>query len=167
MQSGHTCLAWWLHGEDGAPQPWRIAGWASGFWCARSSPLPKPPLPFGYVQRRAWRRSRGIAGARLQQQLAPSSDGGNRAALAWEGTAARGADGGNSLTSLGSHSGKRCSVADCWAEAHVKNARMTLTIKLDGTWSSFQPANSAPPLSVIGSAIAPSARMRVIAWALG
>ena len=45
------------------------------------------------------------------------------------------------------------------AEAHVKIARMTLTIKLDGNWSSFQLANSTPPLSVTGSAIAPSARM--------
>ena len=48
----------------------------------------------------------------------------------------------------------------CWAEAHQKIARMTLTIKLDRNWSSFQLANSAPPLSVTGSAIAPSARMR-------
>ena len=32
---------------------------------------------------------------------------------------------------------------------------MTLTIKLDGNWSSFQLANSAPPLSVTDSAIAP------------
>ena len=30
----------------------------------------------------------------------------------------------------------------------------------NGNWSSFQLANSAPPLSVTGSAIAPSARMR-------
>ena len=36
---------------------------------------------------------------------------------------------------------------------------MTLTIKLDGNWSSFQLANSTPPLSVTGSAIAPSARV--------
>ena len=36
---------------------------------------------------------------------------------------------------------------------------MTLTIKLDGNWSSFQLANSTPPLSVTDSAIAPSARM--------
>ena len=48
---------------------------------------------------------------------------------------------------------------DCWAEAPIKIARMTLTIKLDGNWSSFQLANSAPPLSVTDSAIAPSARM--------
>ena len=46
-----------------------------------------------------------------------------------------------------------------WAEARVKIARMTLTIKLAGNWSSFQLANSAPPLSVTDSAIAPSARM--------
>ena len=53
------------------------------------------------------------------------------------------------------------SIGNCgsWAEARVKIARMTLTIKLDGNWSSFQLANSAPPLSVTGSAIAPSARM--------
>ena len=37
---------------------------------------------------------------------------------------------------------------------------MTLTIKLDGNWSSFQLANSAPPLSVTDSAIAPSARIK-------
>ena len=47
----------------------------------------------------------------------------------------------------------------CWAEAPIKIARMTLTIKLDGNWSSFQLANSAPPLSVTDSALAPSARM--------
>lgn len=47
----------------------------------------------------------------------------------------------------------------CWAEARLKIARMTLTIKLDGNWSSFQLANSAPPLSVTDSALAPSARM--------
>jgi len=46
-----------------------------------------------------------------------------------------------------------------WAEALLKIARMTLTIKRDGNWSSFQLANSAPPLSVTDSAIAPSARM--------
>ena len=38
---------------------------------------------------------------------------------------------------------------------------MTLTIKLDRNWSSFQLANSAPPLSVTDSAIAPSARMQL------
>ena len=49
---------------------------------------------------------------------------------------------------------------DCsWAEARIKIARMTLTIKLDRNWRSFQLANSAPPLSVTDSAIAPSARM--------
>ena len=47
----------------------------------------------------------------------------------------------------------------CWAEAPVKIARMTLTIKLDGNWSSFQLANNTPPLSVTGSVIAPSARI--------
>ena len=36
---------------------------------------------------------------------------------------------------------------------------MTLTIKLDRNWSSFQLANSALPLSVTSSAIAPSARI--------
>ena len=46
-----------------------------------------------------------------------------------------------------------------WAEAHIKIARMTLTIKLDRNWNSFQLANSTPPLSVTDSAIAPSARM--------
>ena len=51
----------------------------------------------------------------------------------------------------------------CWAEAPVKIARMTLTIKLDGNWSSFQLANNTPPLSVTGSVIAPSAR--ILAWA--
>ena len=53
----------------------------------------------------------------------------------------------------------------CWAEAPIKIARMTLTIKLDGNWSSFQLANSAPPLSVTDSAIAPSARMQLQAGA--
>ena len=46
-----------------------------------------------------------------------------------------------------------------WAEARVKIARMTLTIKLDRNWSSFQLANRAPPLSVTDSAVAPSGRM--------
>ena len=41
---------------------------------------------------------------------------------------------------------------------------MTLTIKRDGNWSSFQLANSALPLSVTSSAIAPSARMK---WPAG
>ena len=47
----------------------------------------------------------------------------------------------------------------CWAEAPIKIARMTLTIKLDGNWSSFQLANNTSPLSVTDSIIAPSARM--------
>ena len=38
-------------------------------------------------------------------------------------------------------------------------ARVTLTIKLDRNWNSFQLANRAPPLSVTDSSIAPSARM--------
>ena len=46
-----------------------------------------------------------------------------------------------------------------WAEAHIQIGRMTLTIKLDGNWNSSQLADSAPPLSVTGSAPAPSARM--------
>ena len=50
-------------------------------------------------------------------------------------------------------------VPKCWAEAPIKIARMTLTIKLDGNWNSFQLANNTPPLSVTGSVIAPSARM--------
>ena len=54
---------------------------------------------------------------------------------------------------------RRIKVYICWAEARIEIARMTLTIKLDGNWSSFQLANSTPPLSVTGSAIAPSARM--------
>jgi hypothetical protein len=36
---------------------------------------------------------------------------------------------------------------------------MTLTIKLDGNWNSFQLANNTPPLGVTGSVIAPSARI--------
>ena len=48
-----------------------------------------------------------------------------------------------------------------WAELHIKLARMTLTIKLDRNWNSFQFANSAPPLSVTDSANSPSARMPV------
>jgi hypothetical protein len=43
-----------------------------------------------------------------------------------------------------------------WAEAHIQVARTTLMIKLDRTWNTFKLANSAPPLSVIDSAIAPS-----------
>ena len=69
---------------------------------------------------------------------------------------------------LGAAVGTRCdnsaksasiTIRFCWAEAPIKIAIMTLTIKLDGNWSSFQLANSAPPLSVTDSAIAPSARM--------
>ena len=52
-----------------------------------------------------------------------------------------------------------CLRIHCWAEARIKIARMTFTIKLDGNWSSFQLANSAPPLSVTDSAFAPSARI--------
>ena len=54
----------------------------------------------------------------------------------------------------------------CMAKARIKMARMTLTIKLDRNWSSFQLANSAPPLSVTDSAIAPSARMEHFVVAL-
>ena len=46
-----------------------------------------------------------------------------------------------------------------WAEALVKIASMTLTIKLDGNWSRFQLANTTHPLSVVGSVIAPSAML--------
>ena len=42
-----------------------------------------------------------------------------------------------------------------WAEAPIKIARMTLTIKLDRNWNSLQLANSAPPLGITDSAIAP------------
>ena len=56
---------------------------------------------------------------------------------------------------------RMCYVEWCsWAEARLKIARMTLTIKRDGNWSSFQLANSALPLSVTSSAIAPSARIK-------
>ena len=48
-----------------------------------------------------------------------------------------------------------------WAGDHIQIASMTLTIKLDRNWNSFQPTNSAPPLTVTDSAIAPSARMPV------
>ena len=48
----------------------------------------------------------------------------------------------------------------CWAEARIKTARMTLTIKLDKIWNSCQIANSAPPLSVTDRAITPSAKIR-------
>ena len=46
-----------------------------------------------------------------------------------------------------------------WAEGNMQVARMTLTIKPDRTWNSLTLANSALPLSVTDSAIAPSARM--------
>lgn len=54
-----------------------------------------------------------------------------------------------------------------WAEARVKIARMTLTIKLDRNWNSFQLANNTPPLSVTGSVIAPSARIGQMRACLG
>ena len=57
---------------------------------------------------------------------------------------------------------ERAGQCNCWAEAPVKIARKTLTIKLDRNWSSFQLANNTPPLSVTGSVIAPSARMNAI-----
>ena len=56
-------------------------------------------------------------------------------------------------------SNPQCNNNKCWAEAPIKIARMTLTIKLDRNWSSFQLANNTPPLSVTGSVIAPSARI--------
>ena len=64
----------------------------------------------------------------------------------------------NDAAATGSRGGG-CGAAGSWAEAPIKIARMILTIKLDGNWNSFQLANSAPPLSVTDSAIAPSARM--------
>ena len=48
-----------------------------------------------------------------------------------------------------------------WAEAQIQIERMTLTIKLDRSWNSFQLTSSAPPLTVTDSAIAPSARVPV------
>ena len=54
-----------------------------------------------------------------------------------------------------------------WAEARIKITRMTLTIKLDRNWSSFQLANNTPPLSVTGSVIAPSARMNMTSIIFG
>ena len=54
---------------------------------------------------------------------------------------------------------RECAQECSWAEARIKIARMTLTIKLDRNWSRFQLANSAPPLSVTDSTIAPSTRM--------
>ena len=43
----------------------------------------------------------------------------------------------------------------------IKKLREESQTQLDGNWSSFQLANSTPPLGVIGNAIAPSARMAV------
>ena len=48
-----------------------------------------------------------------------------------------------------------------WAEAHIQIASMTLTIKLDRNWHSFQLTSSAPPLTISDSDIAPSARLPV------
>jgi len=58
----------------------------------------------------------------------------------------------SSVTNLACHRMSRTSLA-CWAEARLKIARMTLTIKLDGNWRSFQLANSA--LSVTDIALLP------------
>ena len=41
----------------------------------------------------------------------------------------------------------------------IKKLREGSQTQLDGNWSSFQLANSTPPLGVIGNAIAPSARI--------
>ena len=60
-----------------------------------------------------------------------------------------------------------CSRKERWAEAREKIARMTLTIKLDRNWNSFQLANSTPPLSVTDSAIAPSARIEMHVMSVG
>ena len=49
-----------------------------------------------------------------------------------------------------------------WAEARIKIARMTLTIKLDRNWNTFQLANCASPLGVTDNAIAHSARMSFV-----
>ena len=56
---------------------------------------------------------------------------------------------------------------DVGPKAYQKMASMVLTIKLDRNWSSFQLANSAPPLSVTDSAIAPSARMNISSASTG
>lgn len=50
----------------------------------------------------------------------------------------------------------------CWAGAHLQMARLTLTIKLDNTWGSFQEALREPPRSVSDCALAPSARMTLL-----
>ncbi|MGB1607069.1 MAG: hypothetical protein ACPIOQ_80835, partial [Promethearchaeia archaeon] len=47
-----------------------------------------------------------------------------------------------------------------WAEAHIKIARMTLTIKLDGNWSSFQLAIIWHRMDLTCTDIAPSAKMK-------
>ena len=54
-----------------------------------------------------------------------------------------------------------CACAGCssWGHPRIKIARMTLTVKLNRNWSSFQLANCTPPLSVTGSTIAPSTRI--------
>ena len=49
-----------------------------------------------------------------------------------------------------------------WADARIKIARMTLTIRLDGNWKSFQPAISASPINVTDNALAPSARLKTV-----
>ena len=66
------------------------------------------------------------------------------------------------LVTMSSHRRRILACATCpsWAEARIKIARMTLTVKLNRNWSSFQLANCTPPLSVTGSTIAPSTRMR-------
>ena len=72
-------------------------------------------------------------------------------------------------TAMASYFTQRLDIPLCWlmriwwllGRSPHKIARMTLTVKLDRNWSSFQLANSAPPLSVTDSAIAPSARIVV------
>ena len=66
----------------------------------------------------------------------------------------------------GKEAGLSAGIASWQADAKYKSPSIpkgdrdaTLTIKLDGNWSSFQLANCAPPLGVTDSAIAPSARM--------
>jgi len=50
----------------------------------------------------------------------------------------------------------------CWAKVHQQNARMTLTIKLDRTWSCCQLANSAHPLSITDHSLDPPARVTLL-----
>ena len=45
----------------------------------------------------------------------------------------------------------------------AKNCKKAHCARLDGNWSSFQLANSTPPLGVIDGAIAPFARMSSMA----